>query len=62
MRAEMSKLTKSMCWELVKVGKDGLNRKSAAIFKKTTSNECYEGRQQNKPPLCEESNDANEAW
>lgn len=59
---EMSKLTKSICWELVKVGKDGVNRKSAAIFRKTSSNSCYEGREQNEPPLCEDSDDPNEAW
>ncbi|KAL2894053.1 putative methyltransferase PMT26 [Bienertia sinuspersici] len=59
---EMSKLTKSLCWELVKVGKDGVNRKSAAIFRKTMSNDCYEGRQQNNPPLCEESDDPDKAW
>ncbi|XP_057532140.1 probable methyltransferase PMT26 isoform X2 [Amaranthus tricolor] len=59
---EMSKLTKSMCWELVKVGKDAVNSKSAAIFRKTTSNECYEGRLHNDPPLCDQSDDPNEAW
>lgn len=59
---EMSILTKAMCWELVKVNRDAVNRKSAAIFRKTTSNDCYERRPVNNPPLCEESDDPNEAW
>ncbi|XP_021760919.1 probable methyltransferase PMT24 [Chenopodium quinoa] len=59
---EMSKLTKAMCWELVKVGKDGVNRKSAAIFRKTSSNDCYEERPTNDPPLCDDSDDPNDAW
>lgn len=58
----MSKLTKSMCWELVQVGKDKFNGVSAAMFRKPTSNSCYEGRQQNDPPLCEETDDPNAAW
>ncbi|KAH9604173.1 hypothetical protein KSS87_004589 [Heliosperma pusillum] len=59
---DMSMLTKSMCWELVKVGKDELNKVSAAIFRKPTSNDCYERRPKNDPPLCEESDDPNSAW
>ncbi|KAL9243667.1 hypothetical protein vseg_017527 [Gypsophila vaccaria] len=59
---DMSRLTKSMCWELVKVGKDEVNKVSAAIFRKPTSNDCYQKRPKNDPPLCEESDDPNSAW
>lgn len=60
--AAMSKLTKSICWKLVVVGKDQLNGVGAAIFQKPTSNKCYKKRPQNEPPLCEESDDSNAAW
>ncbi|GMI78361.1 hypothetical protein like AT1G29470 [Hibiscus trionum] len=59
---EMSRLTKSMCWELVTVKKDRLNAVGAAIYRKPTSNECYDKRSKNVPPLCEESDDPNAAW
>ncbi|KAG6774277.1 hypothetical protein POTOM_021629 [Populus tomentosa] len=58
----MSKLTKSMCWDLVVIKKDKLNGVGAAIFRKPTSNDCYNNRPQNKPPLCKESDDPNAAW
>ncbi|KAK9270181.1 hypothetical protein L1049_025757 [Liquidambar formosana] len=58
----MSKLTKSMCWDLVTIKKDRLNAVGAAIYRKPTSNECYEKRPQNEPPLCKESDDPNAAW
>ncbi|GMH00900.1 hypothetical protein Nepgr_002739 [Nepenthes gracilis] len=58
----MSKLTKSMCWELVKIGKDKLNGVAVAIYRKPTSNDCYERRPHNVPPLCKESDDPNAAW
>lgn len=60
--AAMSKLTKSMCWELVTVKNDKLNQVGAAIFKKPNSNECYEKRPTNEPPLCEESDDPDAVW
>ncbi|GKE99432.1 probable methyltransferase PMT24, partial [Tanacetum coccineum] len=58
----MSKLTKAMCWELVVVYKDTLNQVGAAIYRKPTSNECYENRQQNDPPLCKNSDDPDAIW
>lgn len=58
----MSKLTKSMCWEVKAVGKDKVNKVGVAIYQKPMSNECYERRQQNEPPLCNESDDPNAAW
>jgi SAM-dependent methyltransferase len=58
----MSELTKSMCWDLVTVGKDKLNGVGAAIFRKPATNECYDKRPQNEPPLCKDSDDPNAAW
>ncbi|XP_076907940.1 putative methyltransferase PMT26 [Bidens hawaiensis] len=58
----MRRLTKSMCWEVQAVGKDIVNKVGVAIYRKPMSNECYEGRQQNEPPLCTESDDPNAAW
>ncbi|KAG2663261.1 hypothetical protein I3760_16G019300 [Carya illinoinensis] len=58
----MSKLLKSMCWDLVVIGKDKLNGVSVAIYRKPTSNECYDKRLQNEPPLCKEYDDPDAAW
>ncbi|KDP32896.1 hypothetical protein JCGZ_12188 [Jatropha curcas] len=58
----MTELTKSMCWDLKVIKKDKLNGVGAAIFRKPTSNECYNERSQNEPPLCKESDDPNAAW
>ncbi|KAF8404038.1 hypothetical protein HHK36_008914 [Tetracentron sinense] len=58
----MSELIKSMCWELVVIKKDPVNGVGAAIYRKPISNECYEKRSQNEPPLCQESDDPNAAW
>ncbi|MED6220943.1 hypothetical protein PIB30_049699 [Stylosanthes scabra] len=59
---EMTALTKSMCWELVTINKDELNRVGAAFYRKPTSNKCYEQREQNQPPLCKDDDDPNAAW
>ncbi|KAG9138997.1 hypothetical protein Leryth_027155 [Lithospermum erythrorhizon] len=58
----MKKLTKAMCWEVVSITKDTVNGVGIAIYQKPTSNECYEQRQQNDPPLCSESDDPDAAW
>ncbi|XVE86508.1 hypothetical protein DITRI_Ditri18aG0039200 [Diplodiscus trichospermus] len=59
----MVELTKSMCWELVnKTSKDAVNGVAVATFKKPTSNDCYEQRSQQEPPLCPKSDDLNAAW
>ncbi|KAE9596593.1 hypothetical protein Lal_00007880 [Lupinus albus] len=59
---EMSSLTKSMCWELVTINKDKLNQVGAAIYRKPTSNECYEQREKSEPPMCKDDDDPNAAW
>ncbi|KAL7596815.1 hypothetical protein Lser_V15G31136 [Lactuca serriola] len=58
----MSKLTKAMCWELVVIYSDKLNQVGAAIYKKPTSDECYDNRQQNDPPICETNDDPDAIW
>ncbi|CAI8598894.1 unnamed protein product [Vicia faba] len=59
---EMKALTKSICWELVAIDKDQVNGVGVAIYKKPLSNECYEKRLKNEPPLCPASDDPNAAW
>ncbi|CAF2044854.1 hypothetical protein HID58_034579 [Brassica napus] len=58
----MSKLTKAMCWELKTIKKDELNEVSAAVYQKPMTNECYNQRSQEEPPLCKDSDDQNAAW
>nr|KYP39698.1 hypothetical protein KK1_038983 [Cajanus cajan] len=59
---QMTALTKSMCWELVTIKKDELNKVGAAFYRKPTSNECLEQREQNQPPMCKDDDDPNAAW
>ncbi|PWA91372.1 ankyrin-like protein [Artemisia annua] len=58
----MSKLTMAMCWERMVIYKDKLNQVGAAIYRKPTSNKCYENRQENDPPLCENKDDPDAIW
>nr|GMC64570.1 probable methyltransferase PMT26 [Ipomoea batatas] len=58
----MTNLTKSMCWDLVSVTKDRLNKVGIAIYRKPSSNACYEQRPQDDPPLCHQSDDPDAAW
>lgn len=58
----MTALTKSMCWKLVAKDKDKINKVGAAIYQKPTSNDCYDKRSQNTPPICQNSDDPNAAW
>ncbi|KAH7852210.1 hypothetical protein Vadar_021836 [Vaccinium darrowii] len=58
----MKQLTKSICWEIVSITKDRVNQVGIAIFQKPASNECYEKRSLNEPPVCQVSDDPNAAW
>ncbi|KAL8159128.1 hypothetical protein V2J09_000665 [Rumex salicifolius] len=58
----MSELTKSMCWELIAKQTDKVNRVGVAVFRKPSTNECYEKRSQSQPPLCAQTDDRNAAW
>ncbi|KAB2609767.1 methyltransferase PMT27 [Pyrus ussuriensis x Pyrus communis] len=59
---EMSALTASMCWEVVAIKKDKVNSVGAAIYRKPTSNQCYDQRKQKQPPMCKNDDDPNAAW
>ncbi|KAK1361558.1 putative methyltransferase PMT26 [Heracleum sosnowskyi] len=59
---EMKKLTKALCWELISISKDRVNRVGVAIYQKPSSNECYKKRSKMEPQLCKESDDPNAAW
>ncbi|BAT79175.1 hypothetical protein LR48_Vigan04g125900 [Vigna angularis] len=58
----MKALTKAICWELVSISKDQVNGVGVAVYKKPSSNECYEQRSKNEPPLCLDSDDPNATW
>lgn len=58
----MSELMKAMCWELVSISKDTINKVGVAVYRKPTSNECYEKRSQQKPPVCSGSDDPDAVW
>ncbi|RHN43128.1 putative S-adenosyl-L-methionine-dependent methyltransferase [Medicago truncatula] len=59
---EMKALTKAMCWEVVSISRDKLNKVGIAVYKKPTSNECYEKRSKNEPSICQDYDDPNAAW
>lgn len=44
------------------IKKDRLNGVAAAIYRKPSTNECYNERARNDPPLCSESDDPNTSW
>ncbi|KAL4361422.1 hypothetical protein GQ457_04G034300 [Hibiscus cannabinus] len=59
----MMEQTKSMCWEFLnKTTMEPVNKVAIATFRKPESNDCYEQRPQQVPPLCPESDDPNAAW
>ncbi|CAM8876316.1 unnamed protein product [Rhodiola kirilowii] len=58
----MTKLMKSMCWDMVSKQKDPVNKVGVATFRKPTSNECYNKRSQKEPSICPKADDPNAAW
>ncbi|GMH06511.1 hypothetical protein Nepgr_008351 [Nepenthes gracilis] len=58
----MSSLTASMCWKIQTIKNDTINKIGAVIYRKPITNECYEKRQQDTPPLCKNEDDPNAAW
>ncbi|XP_039008101.1 probable methyltransferase PMT26 [Hibiscus syriacus] len=59
----MIEQTKSLCWEFLNETKmEPVNKVAIATFRKPKSNDCYEQRPQQVPPLCPESDDPNAAW
>eukprot|EP00252_Welwitschia_mirabilis_P025719 TRINITY_DN8166_c0_g4_i2.p1 TRINITY_DN8166_c0_g4~~TRINITY_DN8166_c0_g4_i2.p1 ORF type:complete len:837 (-),score=183.61 TRINITY_DN8166_c0_g4_i2:471-2981(-) len=59
---EMSALTASICWELLSKKYDNVNEVGVAIYRKPVSNDCYQSRKENEPPMCKENDDSNAAW
>ncbi|KAL4569004.1 hypothetical protein LXL04_024630 [Taraxacum kok-saghyz] len=59
---EMSALTEAMCWELITIKKDTLNGIGIAVYQKPESNECYNERKTQEPPICNPDDDPNAAW
>lgn len=59
---EMTRLTVSMCWELVTIKKDKINSIGVAIYQKPDSNDCYDHRKQKEPSICKTDDDPNAAW
>lgn len=58
----MKNLLKAICWEVISIYRDKLNKVGVAVFQKTSSNECYETRSEKEPPLCNDSDDPNASW
>lgn len=47
---------------MISMTKDPVNGIGVAIFRKPQTNDCYDKRIENDPPLCHESDDPNAAW
>lgn len=60
--AAMKKLLKAICWEVISIYKDKLNKVGVAVFQKPSSNKCYETRLEKEPPMCKDSDDPNASW
>lgn len=58
----MTALTTAMCWKRVAKFFDQSTGIGAAIFQKPTSNDCYENRKKDFPPMCDEDDKADAAW
>ncbi|KAK1397141.1 hypothetical protein POM88_007004 [Heracleum sosnowskyi] len=58
----IKKLLKAICWEVISIYKDKKNRVGVAVFQKPDSNECYEKRSEEEPPMCKDSDDPNASW
>ncbi|KAJ9564501.1 hypothetical protein OSB04_000467 [Centaurea solstitialis] len=56
----MSALTTAMCWELITIKTDKVNGIGVAVYQKPTTNECYDERKTQEPPVCHDNPDA--AW
>ncbi|KAH7299744.1 hypothetical protein KP509_24G027000 [Ceratopteris richardii] len=59
---EMSALTKAMCWDMVAKTMDSSVGIGVAVFRKPTTNFCYENRKESSPPLCDSDDKPDAAW
>jgi len=58
----MSTLTTSICWNILAHKTDDVSEMSAKIYQKPTSNDIYDLRRRNQPPLCKEEENQDAAW
>ncbi|CAH9098232.1 unnamed protein product [Cuscuta europaea] len=58
----MVSLTASICWKVVKKTYDKSTSIGMVIYQKPTSPSCYKGRQENNPPLCDQTSRLNSSW
>lgn len=52
---------KAMCWTVVAKARDPSGT-GLVIYQKPTSPSCYEKREENNPPLCENKDGKNSSW
>ncbi|KAK2377234.1 S-adenosyl-L-methionine-dependent methyltransferase superfamily protein [Trifolium repens] len=57
----MVAITKAMCWKVVAKADDSSGI-GLVIYQKPTSSSCYENRNENNPPLCENADGKNSSW
>ena len=60
--ADTRAMTIAMCWRLVAKFVDPSTGIGAAIFQKPTTNDCYEKREKDFPPMCEDDDKPDDAW
>eukprot|EP00250_Pteridium_aquilinum_P016466 c23115_g1_i1 orf=463-2748(-) len=59
---DMVALTTAMCWKRVAKFVDESTGIGAAIFQKPITNDCYENRKKDFPPMCDEDDKPDAAW
>ncbi|KAJ7966748.1 S-adenosyl-L-methionine-dependent methyltransferases superfamily protein [Quillaja saponaria] len=58
----MTKLTASICWNILAHKTDEVNEVDVKIYQKPESNEIYGLRRRKNPPLCKENENPDAAW
>lgn len=58
----MSKLTASICWNILADKSDEVSDIGVKIYQKPESNDIYELRRKKFPPLCKENENPDSAW
>ncbi|KAJ8762394.1 hypothetical protein K2173_007554 [Erythroxylum novogranatense] len=58
----MSKLTASICWNILAHKTDDVSEVGVKIYQKPESNDIYELRRKKHPPLCKENENPDAAW
>lgn len=58
----MTKLTASICWNILAHKTDDISEVGVKIYQKPESNGIYELRRKKNPPLCKENENPDAAW